>query len=493
MRTAFLLLALGLATGLCWGAAGNLLPNPSFESGATAPDGWRGYGLEPHRWEYVAPDGDRCLSISGDGLYANGWYAHRWTRPALNQTYHLACLARKQDDLNPLRRPADTKPGVATMGLKRVRWNLPVTDEWKRYGAHFRSPDALADTRCELGQQGIAGTVSFDCVALYPSIAVYRCAGLGRYGLGDGETIVERKYTATQPFGGPHTNDCRFLRSYTAQYVHDRWVLDGTDLVTYAHQIPIVGAPQMEPGMVDPKGILGERFTKTDPDALRFVSQEASRVALDVARCQGTLLVEVGMGPNGPWHPLGTIERPGTYSYTVPWRWQSFRAPSIRLQSLWAKCVEVTKYEYTSLVITQQQREPLIGATTYLDVLTQSPELGFRVLDVGDHVPGGRNFVTLSLTNKLTERRALASDLIVKRGDTVVSTAREEFLLGPSADKLPQLSYTVDEPGDYRLELTVSDMATGQPLLTLEGGFAVPALGKPEIPTPPLAAPTPPA
>jgi len=95
MRMAVLIGVLLLAGGTSR-AQQNLLPNPSFEEGAEAPDGWTPVG-DHCRWTDVAHSGDRGVSVFGVGSDSSYWRAED---PGLQPgaAYEFGCWLRRGDD-----------------------------------------------------------------------------------------------------------------------------------------------------------------------------------------------------------------------------------------------------------------------------------------------------------------------------------------------------------------------------------------------------------
>ena len=67
-------LLLSAAVASADGEFTNMLVNPSFESGRADPSSWDGFGFGDRNWEFQGCDGERCISISGNGMDTGWWY-----------------------------------------------------------------------------------------------------------------------------------------------------------------------------------------------------------------------------------------------------------------------------------------------------------------------------------------------------------------------------------------------------------------------------------
>jgi hypothetical protein len=480
MRTTIIMIVtLALSSGAGW--AGNLLANPSLETGDKHPAGWACYGGGGQGWEVGGPEGERYVSVVGDGAGESGWYATGKGKLQPNRIYRVSLWARQE---------ADTSGGRAEAGLTRAKWQFPVSREWERETFHFRSADLISGLRFEVGQHQVDGALDFDDIGLYPSVPVHRSRGRGRYLLGDGESVIDRHYLARTDPASPHANDYRFLYRASANYDGDRWVMDRTDMIVFLHQVEVAGALQPDPhvrgsitvstGSNTSTGTIGGTSYSgwTDVTELTFksdqshlVEQEAVTVELDVPRCEGSVLVEMAPGPNGPWLPAKAIDAPGTYAISAP---KGLLIPSrtiaIRLTSLAAKRVEITGYRFHSMLVQQEARDPAYGDTHYVDILHDSPVLECGLVDMGDLRTDGRDEVCLKIANRGPRRRFVMA-VTVKRGSELISREEEEFALGTNGETLRAVPYRVAPEGAQTLMVTLRDAKTDELLLDLESLF----------------------
>jgi len=457
MRIFAALLLLTFSLALCVpseGASTNLLPNPSFEAGRGArPDYWDGFGFGKRTWEFRGEDGERCVSIAGDGRDDGWWFTRRGAKVQRNRLYEVSYWVRED---------ARGALGMVMGGINLTRHYAVADTQWQRHEYFLRSPDDLRNVEFRLAQKGADGVVHFDNVAMRPAVAVYRSSGTGEFAVGVGESIVERRYAATHDLLGKGTSDCRFLDRYSAELDHDRWVLNGTrlDEVVYHHDVARIG-PVDAPASLKPD---------VETSAARSIQQNAATVDVDVARCQGKLSVQVAGNPNGPWVQIGATVKPGRIRADVPGSMVPKRDIWVRLKSLGGRRTEVTGYRYSSLLRSEESLPPIAGETAYLTILEQAPDLDFRVVDVGEMTPGGRAKVRILIGSGGPRRRLVAAAL-VRRGSEAISRQEETFWLAKDSAHLVVLPYSA--AGDAEtLEIYCRDKKTGEVLLLLECRFA---------------------
>jgi len=477
-RVAIIMTVLELSyLGAALAVVQNMLPNPSFEAGRQEPEGWRGFGLGGRRWEYGGADGDRCLAAVGDGAYTNGWYASRWSPVEANRVYRASFQVRRQPG-------GDT--GWVRAGLNAVRRYSTATERWERQSFHFRAPDHRSNLRFEVGETRLKGTAYFDDVSLVPSLPIYRSGGLGRFVLGDGERIVDWQYTAEFRPEGSQLNNRRFLLRFMGEYARDRFVLRDLEAVYFAHEIEIFGMPLLEaPVKLSPQARVELKgyWAETDPEAMKFIAQEVARFEVDVARCQGVMFVQAARSLKGPWHMLGEVRSPGTYKYTVSREIFPARHVYVRLWAFKPGQAEITGYRYNAHLLFDRKEEPLYGSTHYVDILEQSPEVSFRVLDAGELAPGGRNGVKLELTHT-GERRRLVVSVMVKKGNEITYVKETSFRVSPETKTLRTFPYEIKSPGPQTLMVVVRDEKTSEILLDLSSDFDAPEQAAPSASVP---------
>ncbi len=212
-------IACSCASARADGVFANILPNSSFEQGQRGPLGWQEFGLAAQTWEMHGHEGERAIEVRGDGQNSGWWSTVLDQNIARNAVYRVSLWARA----------AECDGRIAALaGLNLSDDQLSVGPEWELQEFSFGSPTFLPDPKFRLGLQRAEGRLCFDDVRLEPAVGIDRWKGIGGgLSLGDGEEIIEGKYTALHDLTARHTMDARFLDSYTAQFHDDRWVLHG--------------------------------------------------------------------------------------------------------------------------------------------------------------------------------------------------------------------------------------------------------------------------
>jgi len=205
----------------------------------------------------------------------------------------------------------------------------------------------------------------------------------------------------------------------------------------------------------------------------RSLPQEGMVIEMEVPRCQGVLGVQVSSSWKGPWVQIAAATKPGLIKVAVPRYMLPRRDIWVRIKSLAGSRIEVKGYRYQAMVIQKEWRGPVLGQSRYLAVVSQSPDLGFDLRDVGELIAGGRSEVSLVLVNQ-GARRKLAVAVLIQKGSELVSRPEEVFFLAPRGVHLVALPYAVRESGEHLLKITCRDADTDDLLLMLEGRFTVP-------------------
>jgi hypothetical protein len=445
------------------GRSTNMLLNPSFEEGRAKPNCWTPYSLGA-KWEFGGPDGERCLTIQGNAAQESWWYANRWAKVDYNKVYRVSYWARGD---------AHAAGGKILVGLNLANRYDTVGPEWQQKEFIFRSPDLLPGPQFRLGVSKTEGRVDFDDVSLQPVIAVHRSQGMGRYVLGTGESIVNGRYVAVHDLTGPATTDCRFLYRYTAMFNHDRFILDRLDEVVYHHDISRFGILPMPLGLQANLAFkMALEITETDPDIVRSAYQDAITIELEVPRCDGCLLVEMNKTGGNWWIPLKAIERPGKYTITVPTTMLPQRNVWVKLKSMFASRIEISKYRYQSVPGGRKWWQPVIGESRYLTVLYDDPSVDLQVMDVGELVPGGRSQVRMALVNNGRWRKVRVA-VSVQKGDALVWRKEQDTYLGIRSRKSLYIPYQVAAEGEQVLKISVTDARSEELLGALETKFVV--------------------
>jgi len=458
----------------------NMLVNPSFESGRADPSSWDGFGFGDRNWEFQGCDGERCISVSGNGMDTGWWFPRRWTPVEHDTLYRLSYWVR---------RDSAATNGAVLAGLNLVNRPASANREWQAREFVFRSPEWLPDLELRLGQARVNGKLYFDQVALHPAVAVHRSRGIGTLSLGSGESIVQGIYTAVHEMSTQATTDCRFLHHFSGHFDADRWILGGLDEVVYRHEVRRVGVPEL-PHVMKAAPTVGATIspgpgqtltrrpievTQDDPRSVTSFQQRDVAVEVFVDRCdRGRLSVDVSRSGK-LWRRIGEIDKPGVLKVALPPELAPAREVWVRLKSDYAGRIEVSGYRYTSMVEKSGAHHTVVGQSRYLAVLYSSPDLNAMLTDAGDLVPGGRCQAKVIVQN-LGPRRKLRASIVIAQGDTVISKSEDAFPIGAGRAKRAYLPYEVAPHGKQTLRIIVSDTDTGKLLTLLEGRFTVPVL-----------------
>ena len=435
-------LALGIvlaaaSVGLAAAGPTNLLPNPSFEQGRERPQGWLKFGTARCGWDFGGEDGERCVSVTGDGATAGWWYVIGGRPVRRNGLYRLSYWIRVVAE--------DPKQAVGVLvGLDHLHLATSAGERWERKQAYFRAP-SLPELGPRFGQKSLKGAVYFDNVSLQPAIAVHRSAGAGEVmALGRGERIQAGRYTAEHRLDEEGTNDRRFLDRYTAFYDGNRWLFEDQDEVVYHHEVAQLGVDALPP------------------------EHRSIAVEVEVGECRGGAL-RVEFSRNGrTWLPVGLVQESGKTRLEVPEEYMQVVSPWIRLRSAIAGRVEIKSYRYTSTVAGGRDFDGIEGRSHYLAVVYQDPSLEVAVEDLSDLAPGGHSEAGLRVTNG-GERRNVEMVAAVEREGKEVARSEEKAWLAPGSSHRFHLGVEIGDAGGQTLRILARDAASGRLLFMLEG------------------------
>ena len=405
------------------------VPNPSFEAGADAPDGWTLSGGQGAWLSDGAADGRRALAVTGTGA---GSDSNSWNSGPLplepGGVYRLSFRARSLDG-------SGGTPVSGPVFANRDLGAIPA--QWTDYASIFAAPSNLKapDAWLRFGQWEVKGTVAFDAVELARAIPVY--ARQGDLALGEGERIDGNRYVFTAPLGGDSRNHSRPLVRYTCTFNTDRWCLaDGQEIV-YRH------------------ALAGRR-------------QTAAEVTVEVRwYAAGELVVEAS-ADGKTWRPLGTIGKVGGGSFAVPVEmlpadevWVRLSARPGGTKPAAGASLQVGSYAYRATFDGPQAT--LAGATRFLEVLRADPRLKVEVDSLGDGLPGGDNRIVGRIINTTDQPIDVQATLTVGREAAPVP---DSVSFSPGASPF-EAAYGVPGPGTHTL--TGSVVPAGVP----DQGFVV--------------------
>ncbi len=332
------------------------VPNPSFESGDDAPEGWR-LSRENGFWAREGADGARAIAATGDGKSESASY---WLSRDLplepGATYRLRFQGRHVEGIGR----------SLFSGFLFNNRDLPeLTQEWRRFTTHLAVPTELRQglTRLRFGQYDIEGTVAFDDLELVRTIPVYR--RMGDLQLGEGERIEEGWYVFNAPFEGESGSHARPLEKFNTSFNRPRWLFGPGDWVIYRH-------------------------------AVGSLTQTGGTVEVNVGYYSGgELVVEAGRDGEA-WKTVGTLNRRETKTLALPAElfpakelWVRLRMPAQSESGqdlLHGGSLQVHGYTYRAGLADAPGN--FLGATRFVAVTVPDPSLRVSVEDFGAAIPG---------------------------------------------------------------------------------------------------------
>ncbi len=401
-----------------------LPPNPSFERGQDAPDGWK---LEGGRggWAQNAHTGRRSVSVTGNGRDSSYW---RCTdlKLAPRTVYRIS---------THLKTSPGTAGGCLIVGPSSNNRDYQTSENWVQRGFVFVTPDRTDDVFLRVGQWQVPGTVFYDDVRLYPVMPLY--ANAAGVVLGEGERIAGGRYIAAPPLEGEGSNQFRGLVSHTAGFNSHRWVFGPGRSVTYAFQID-------------------------------GVAQTAGKIAVTIGHyTSGTLHVEAGKDGQG-WTPVGELRGTSSKELTVPASlypadklWVRLRAsggPEIKGDSAPGN-LQVYSLRYEADL--DRKLPDAAGSTNYLEIISQSPDLRVTIESIAR--PGSARPAVTGQIRSTKDNPALSLRLtLAKDGKRVVDVTRRLRLEAGKAVPF-EVPYALRSPGTYDLTLAAGDLRGQSP------------------------------
>ncbi|MCX7044218.1 MAG: DUF4091 domain-containing protein [Candidatus Sumerlaeota bacterium] len=401
----------------------NLLPNPSFESGQQAPEGWKLAGGKGE-WETTAALGARAVSVTGNGDDSSDW---RCPVPAAVQpgkTYRVSFMARRGIE--------GATNGSVISGLSLVNRDFSPPDAWARKSFVFAAPKNLQGAVVRFGQWHVKGKVLFDDVALTEVAPIH--AKQDDIILGAGESIRDKTYAFEPQFGYEGSNYSRCLLEATASFNSDRWSFGPGQYIIYKHEV----------------GVVSQRNAEL-------------KVAMNY-HTAGACVVECG-ADGRQWRALGRIENLGEQSFALPKDLFPARTIYVRLRSPQKNetpqdqaggAFQINQYRYAAELESPQPGGT--GATRFLDIRRQSKELDVSVKSLGDLRPGEGNAVSLALRNTGAKKSAAVCTLMIEdaAGQVCHSYQIKTPVLAPNESADVSLPYQIQKSGEFTLRIRVA-------------------------------------
>ncbi len=423
-------LALSFRASPAAGEPVNLLPNPSFEMGDGGPYGWSLFGAG--EWTAI-PGGGHCVTVSGEGGDESSWRVDSLhLRPG--GLYRIAYRVR---------RLPGAQGGTTIAGLASVNHDLRAGYQWQSEEFFFRAPDHLREDTFRVGQWHVKGGVQFDDISLMPAVAVHHRTNVLDLPLGEGESIHQRRYTASHHLGGPNSNYCRFLAFSDASFNTNRWVFTGGKSVTYYHRLG------------------------------RLLQDQAEvEVSLNY-HVRGTLVVEAS-GDHRQWLPIGRLGEVAREVFPLPSQLLPARSVWVRLRAEGDSEFQVDGYEYRCFLPEADPAWEADGETHCLAVSRTSPELEVTVEDISTLA----GLVRLTLASRGARGQAVVT-IFVEDSEGRASSAQERTVLTPHSVRRLTLPLRAPSPGRQTLRITCARPSDPDWGWEAEGSFMVSPLDDP--------------
>jgi hypothetical protein len=413
------------------------VPNADFEQGqGEQMPGWQ-LSAQPGAVVNNGRGNSRAIAVTGDGNGANHWLS----KPLPFEPggiYLISFWAR-----------GSGAGGTAVSGPLFANVDLGMAaEDWRRYENVVAAPVGGKEINAlRFGQWHVKGTIMFDEIKVAAATAVYhREQGLT---LGEGEKISVNEYTFTAPFFGVGRNHSRPLWRHTAGYNSNRWVFGQGAEVIYRHQIE--GRKQLQ--------------AKLNVNIGYYVNgqlrAEASRNGED-------------------WRQVGTKMEKGALEVELPA--ELFPAEQIFLKlkadSSWRVgaaasdpgSFQINSYSYCATI--SGPPSEINGSTSYVQSDAQPEGVAITLLSLGDLLPGGDNFVQMTVANRRPKAILLAASSTVERiedGQLDVESLPAVQIEAGQQQTL-RLPYSVRGMGTFRLTMKLS----GDISYSAENGFMVP-------------------
>ncbi|MCX7015835.1 MAG: DUF4091 domain-containing protein [Candidatus Sumerlaeota bacterium] len=400
------------------------VPNPSFEEGHAAPNGWTLSGGQGE-WIREGAEGNRAIAVRGDGKGANAWESEPLALdPAA--VYQLTFAARTMKG----------SKGTAVAGPRFCNMDMaaPPT-EWKRYSMVFVAPDS-PDRRnafLRFGQWQLNGEIQFDDVRLVRAQPIN--ANAGDLSLGEGESARGNEYRFQFPLPPSCGNWSRPLVGASANYNSNRWWFTGSDEAVYRHEI-------------------GRR------------QQTKATVEAAVTYYRGGELVVDASADGQTWTEIGRIGGLESKEFPLPGSllpakavWVRFRTQSAKAEgaALAKDDFQVGRYSYTATF--DGEPAELLGSTRYLAVGETDPRVAVAVDSLGEGLPG-ENVARLRLAAPPATGPAGSATLpplrptieVTQNGKSVRSSAEVKNGSGEQTVNLP---FQIPDAGEVNVRLSV--------------------------------------
>jgi hypothetical protein len=393
--------------------AQNLLPNSSFEEGATAPAAWRladGAG----QWTEPGHDGRRAVTVRGTGEDQSSWRTED-VRLAPGRLFRLQFQGRRQPGASG---------GTATSGTGRVNRDFPLDDAWRPCRFVFAAPLDVGSDLVRVGQWHVKGEMSFDEVELVPVLESHTPLP-GGASLGEAESIRGGVYRFAPDFNWLGANYHRPLATNRAGFNSNRWLFSPGAEVVYRH------------------GLAG--ITQTKGRVRAHVNYHAG----------GTLWIEA-CRPGQAWQTVAEFDgqRPGAFT-DLPATLFPAAEVLIRLrQAGEGGGFQVDSYEYEAALAGAVPEAE--GETRFLEVLEHDPGLEVAWRSFGPQDRRGLWRFELGVTNAASGTLSARAHLVTLPR-SAPGGRTQTLRLAERAGTTLVLSGTVEGPGEHLLRAMIRD------------------------------------
>ena len=404
-----------MAVVLTSAAAGQTVrvPNHSFEVGRDKLDGWTLVGKG--EWtDRGAAHGERCVVVTGSGTDSAYWRSGDLVLPG-RTVYLLAFLARRLDAVG----------GGCTAGPAFC--NRDVSAVARRWGSHesiFVTPKDAKPTYLRFGQWHAKGSVAYDRVELVRVLPVYRRRG--DLILGAGETVAGDQYAFDAPLASASRNHSRPLAWHDCYFNTNRWSFSTGSEVVYRF------------------GVGGRR--------LRSVT-----VDVDVTWYRSGEVVVEASSDGKTWKSIGAVGALGAKSSVVPSSLLPAREVWIRLRGQGKggeKRCSLQVSQFSCRATLDGEGPDLIGWTRFVAVPTDDERLGVEIDGVGDALPGGRNVLSVRVTNVSDKAVQVRPSVSIAPKDAAGASGEGAAVaIEPGRTQLIEMPYVVPDAGEFVLRL----------------------------------------
>lgn len=349
---------ISMAAGVVYGHP--LLTNGDFERVKDEqPLGWTRSDRDQTWQDQAGHMGSGAILSSGDGENAT-----RWSSSPISlfpgACYRFSFRSRSEKAAG----------GTVVSGTGGCNVDIGVPpQEWTDYSNIFVTPSSSEKTIQEtihLGQWHVKGDVFFDDAKLVRVFPIYSCSN-GIF-LGEGEELSGNTYQFQAPFRSRCRNSSRPLKSFSGCSLNtDRWCMSEKCSLIYQH------------------AVAGREWTR-------------ARLSLSCGYyVSGAISIAIS-GDLKNWKRLGSLSGNGKFEKELPTDQFPSKVVYVRIRGEDDCNLQISDYSWKG----ELTGKPVFfqGRSSYLELLHTTATLPIRINQVGDALPGGRNWVELQINNQ---------------------------------------------------------------------------------------------